>query len=294
MAVTVYEYVNKVKPLLIITVIKYSFFSADERLSNYIFSYGTIMVGEGKSAPLLSPPNGMTGFLIRTVSGPNAELILKEFKPGPIATQPSYVIGQISYPINFYAVGEITYLVVFFQPLGLYQLFGYNRMNELANKSIGVLDFLGEKKGEILLKELMSESDTLKQINILNNFFLQQFPVYNDCTHVKIALDLIHEAKGNISIKTILEKCDLSRRTLERAFRDKIGISPKVYTQVFRFKCTMNYLKENPLTTWSELSNIIGFFDQPHLIRYFKKYLKVSPNTLVQLDLELINYLLHH
>jgi AraC-like DNA-binding protein len=275
-------------------VIKYSFSPVDDRLSDYIFSYGTIMVSEGKSAPLLSPPNGMTGFLIRTVSGPNAELIVKEFKPGTIATQMSYVIGQITYPINFYAVGEITYLVVFFQPLGIYQLFGLNNMSELTNRSIGILDFLGEKKGETLLKELMSESETLKQINVLNNFFLQQRPVYDDCAQVKIALNLIHETKGNISVKAILEKCGLSRRSLERAFKNKIGISPKVYSQVFRFKCTMNHLKENPLTTWSELSNIIGFFDQPHLIRYFKEYLQVSPNNLVQLNIELINYLLRH
>ncbi len=123
---------------------------------------------------------------------------------------------------------------------------------------------------------------------------MQQQIVVDDCSIVKKVLALIYEAQGNISIKKIEETLAVNRRMIERHFISKIGISPKLYSQVFRFKCAMNYLQTNPSATWAALTYNNGFFDQAHIIRYFKEYLKVSPNNLVKLYLDFINYLLKH
>lgn len=104
----------------------------------------------------------------------------------------------------------------------------------------------------------------------------------------------VQNSQGNISVKKISEIAKINRRSLERQFQDKIGLTPKVFAQVYRFKCTMNFLEQNPGITWTELSNSIDYFDQAHMIRYFKKYIKVSPNNLATIDLDVINYLLHH
>ena len=64
-----------------------------------------------------------------------------------------------------------------------------------------------------------------------------------------------------------------------------------MYSSIYWFKCLMNYLQQNPKTTWLEPSSLTGYYDQPHMVRYFKEYLKVSPNQLVTLDVGFINYL---
>ncbi|MBC7628435.1 DUF6597 domain-containing transcriptional factor, partial [Ferruginibacter sp.] len=121
-------------------MIQYTFFPTDARLSEYLFSYGTMEIPADTTSPLLSPPNGLTGFLIRVKEDKNALVVGKDFEGKPIAHQPNYVIGQTTSPITGHGVGHITFLVVFFQPLGMYQLFGCN-MASLTNKSVDLTDF---------------------------------------------------------------------------------------------------------------------------------------------------------
>lgn len=273
-------------------MINYSFFPADARLSEYIFSYGMMEVKDDLTSPLLSPPNGLTGFVIRTTQS-KSDVVAKDFEGKPIAFQPSYVIGQTSYPITGYVVGSLKCFFVFFQPLGLYQLFG-TKMSDLTNKSVDLFDFLGQEMTQNLVGKLLAKDCIENQITVINDFFLNQKNIYNDCLVLKKALELIHSTQGNVSVKMIEETCKINRRSLERYFHDKIGLTPKIYIQVYRFKCAMNYLQQNPQTTWTELSNKLAFFDQAHMIRYFKKYIKVSANNMVSLDVDFMNYFLRH
>ena len=273
-------------------MINYSFFPADARLSEYIFSYGMMEVNDDLTSPLLSPPNGLTGFVIRTTLS-KSDVVAKDFEGNLIAFQPSYVIGQTSYPITGYVIGSLKCFFVFFQPLGLYQLFG-TKMSDLTNKSIDLFDFLGQETAQNLIEKLFVNDSIESQTTVMNHFFLNQKNIYNDCLVLKKALELIRVKQGNVTVKEIEETCKINRRSLERYFQDKIGLTPKIYIQVYRFKCTMNYLQQNPQTTWSELSNELAFFDQAHMIRYFKKYIKVSPNNMVSLDVDFMNYFLRH
>ena len=274
-------------------MIQYTFFPTDGLLSEYLFSYGAIEIPAGTTSPLLSPPNGLTGFLIRVKEDENAAIVATDFKGSNIAHQPNYVIGQTTFPITGHGTGQITFMVVFFQPLGMYQLFGYN-MESLTNKSVDLLDFLGKEKATLLMNQLKNTDDRNEQTEVLNKFFLSQKPILDDCGNVKKALELIHSSQGNINVLSIETTLNINRRSLERHFKSKVGISPKAYAQVYRFKCALNFLQANPGTTWASLTYNNGFFDQSHMIRYFKEYLNVSPNNLVTLDMEFINYLLKH
>ena len=273
-------------------MLNYAFYPTDNRLSEYIFSYGTIDGYATEPYPLLSPPNGLTGFLIR-IGKNDFDVVAQDFRGNPIAHQPSYVIGQITRPITGYTVGPVKFLVVFFQPLGMCQLFG-KKMSALTDKSEDFFDFLGHATAQNLMEILKTDDNLERQINVLNHFFLNLIPVKDDCAELKNVLQLVHASQGNISVIELEEKSKINRRSLERSFQDKIGLTPKVYAQVYRFKCAIQYLEQNPGLTWTDLSNKTEFFDQAHMIRYFKKYTKVSPNKLVTLDVELINFLLKY
>jgi AraC-like DNA-binding protein len=272
-------------------MIQYTFFPPDPLLSGYILSYGLMELPAGIVSPLLSPPNGVTGFVIRIKSDPLGDVRARDFRGNPIAYQTSYAIGQTTFPITGHIAGESSFMMVFFHPLALYSFFGYD-MNRLTNATVDLADFLGVDRYTTLMNDLGQAEEMPDKTEVLNKFFLKQLPEVRKCDLTQSALALIHEAEGNIRIKTLEGTLQTSRRTLERYFNSKVGISPKVYAQIFRFKCAMNFLKSNPKTTWAGLTYNNGFFDQPHLIRYFKEYLKVSPNNLVTLDVDFINYLL--
>ncbi|WP_373057164.1 hypothetical protein [Zunongwangia sp. H14] len=71
-----------------------------------------------------------------------------------------------------------------------------------------------------------------------------------------------------------------------------LGLPPKVYCKIYQFKSLINFLQGNPGITWAQLADEVGYYDQSHMTRYVKKYLKVAPNTMVKLDMDFINYLL--
>jgi AraC-like DNA-binding protein len=122
------------------------------------------------------------------------------------------------------------------------------------------------------------------QVRVLNDFFSDQCPIQNDVLdRFRKMLDYIHDKKGDVSIRD-LEKIGLyNRRTLERHFNKIVGISPKVYCQIYRFKCLVNLIQTQPGITWAQLAPQAGYYDQAYLSRYVKDYLKVSPNSIVKL-----------
>ncbi len=155
-----------------------------------------------------------------------------------------------------------------------------------------LIDFLGKEKADKLLDELRADQNNEQQIKVLNDFFLGLNTKGKEIDNIKRVLEYIHNNKGGVSIKEIEQNCHCQRKTLERHFKKMIGLSPKVYTQIYQFKCLINLLQAQPEITWSQLADKAGYFDQSHMSRYVKEYLKVSPNSIVELDMDFINYLL--
>lgn len=199
--------------------------------------------------------------------------------------------GQVTAPMVGTVTGKEKIVLVFIQPCGLYQFFGIN-MSLLTNTSMPLHELLGEEQADDLIGKLASAADHDSIIQILNAFFLSRLPALEIAPNVKQAIDYIHQQKGNVNIKDIERTCFITPRSLERYFKMYIGLSPKDYAKIYRFKCLMNYIQEHPGVTWKTLCEENGYYDQAHLTRYFTRYLKIKPTEMVTVDMDYINYLL--
>ncbi len=124
------------------------------------------------------------------------------------------------------------------------------------------------------------------------NFFYRSLPAIEIPAKIVLALDYIHKNKGNVSVKDIEANCFITSRSLERHFKTFVGLSPKEYAKIFRFKCLINFIHQNPGVTWHTLCEQNGYYDQSHLTRYFTRYLNIKPTEIVYPDTDFINYLL--
>jgi AraC-like DNA-binding protein len=70
---------------------------------------------------------------------------------------------------------------------------------------------------------------------------------------------------------------NVSERTLRRYFTSHVGLAPKALQRVVRVQATMRALVERPLLPRSRLALALGFSDQPHWNREFKRLLDMSP-----------------
>jgi AraC-like DNA-binding protein len=261
-------------------------FLPPDSLAPYIAFYGIFDVADGIDEPYVSPPLGLCGFILSFNNIINARLKEQLFmKEQYCAT------GQVTAPMVGSIRGKEKIVMVFIQPFGLYQFFGID-MSSLTDTSMPLHELLGEKAANTLIEQLINAVDQQSIIQILNTFFLSQLPPFELAPKVKESVDYIHQQKGNVSVKDIERNCFITSRSLERYFKMYIGLSPKDYAKIYRFKCLMNYIHEHPNVNWATLCEDNGYYDQTHLTRYFTRYLKMKPTDLVTVDMDYINYLL--
>lgn len=259
-------------------------------LQEFIASYGILEIPEGETEPYFSPPLAMSGFIINVVNSKG--VVVSKIDNRDFFTENAVVTGQVTSPVYGELVGKVKSIMVFFKPIGMHRLFK-NDLSELTNCSKTISDFLGQEEADLLWENLTAHSDNQQQIDVLNEFFRKRITAREEDKKFEKILNYIHEKQGNVSITEILISSYYPRKSLERHFKKKIGLSPKVYAQIYRFKCLINFLANNPGITWSQLANHTGYFDQSHMSRYIKEYLQVSPNSIVNLDMAFINYLLN-
>ena len=96
---------------------------------------------------------------------------------------------------------------------------------------------------------------------------------------INIIIDEIHNNCGLTDIGYLSDKFNCSVSKLERNFKEYVGITPKRYSNLIRFR---NALKMS--LTQQNLFDIIiklGYYDQAHLIKEFKQFTGVSPGKFI-------------
>lgn len=134
------------------------------------------------------------------------------------------------------------------------------------------------------ITDLQVASDTENQIAIVNSYIdaLIRHSSGNPDYRIKMAVNTILKAKGNITIKELREQLYIGERTLERHFSSEVGVTPKQFARIIQFNFSLNKLKEQDYLSLSDLSYESGFADQSHFIRTFKRYVGKTPKEFLK------------
>jgi AraC-like DNA-binding protein len=71
----------------------------------------------------------------------------------------------------------------------------------------------------------------------------------------------------------------LTPRTLQRRFREEVGMDPTLLRRIFRFRTAFGLLERLPPGRWSRVAARAGYFDQAHLIREFRRFAGAPPSV---------------
>jgi methylphosphotriester-DNA--protein-cysteine methyltransferase len=73
-------------------------------------------------------------------------------------------------------------------------------------------------------------------------------------------------------------RAGVSHRTLIARFRAATGMAPKAYAQLWRFHSSVTAVQAgSPAPDWAGLAAASGFYDQPHVIRAFRRFTGWTP-----------------
>ncbi|MEA3176582.1 MAG: hypothetical protein QOI59_105 [Gammaproteobacteria bacterium] len=92
-------------------------------------------------------------------------------------------------------------------------------------------------------------------------------------------LQRIHLSRGTLSIMKWLRAERIDSRTLERRFCTYMGMMPKQYARVVRFKHSYRSLMVAEPSTAALRTHLDPYYDQSHFIREFRKFLGTAPTA---------------
>jgi AraC-like DNA-binding protein len=75
---------------------------------------------------------------------------------------------------------------------------------------------------------------------------------------------------------------NLTTRTLQRLFSRYAGVSPSWVIRRYRLHDAVDQLDQGEIVDWPALAVDLGYFDQAHFIKDFKKIIGVSPGKYVR------------
>ena len=164
-----------------------------------------------------------------------------------------------------------------FKPAGI-TAFTRIPVHELTDQSLelSLLDTLFEKSFYEALPEKQSFAEIVAHTN---NCLLKRLPrLYHFNQQIIRAVDLISLANGQSGLAGLAFDVCLSQRHFERKFKATIGISPKTFAKILRFKQAVKYLHNYPHKDLATIAEECGYYDYTHLQKDFKSLSGDTPS----------------
>ncbi len=240
------------------------------------------MEGNGRQDTIVGEntlfPNGYSGIFFNF--GNRGKMTLKTNFEAPRVS----IFGQIDkhftvqHSPGFYSLG------VLLKPTVLSRLLGIN-MGEITNMAIdGTLIRDDFRSLYNRLEECVSVSSKIRLIEEFIAAILVR--THHHPMLVDHALELLRQPMFN-PIQNVAKELQVSERYLEMKFRAAVGLTPKTYSLIVRFKRIECQLRNASTVRWQDLSFAHEYFDQNHFIKDFKRFTGNTPSDYLVRDFKM-------
>lgn len=191
---------------------------------------------------------------------------------GNIEPLPSpFMIGLLNQPAHFYAKNSLEIIGIRCYPWSIFDLL------ELPSGKNGVQIFEHSiAQLQPILAQYIKDGKIEEAITHVQKEFLSIPQIFNDNTLSK-AGNIMRETKGTMSVSQIATEAHSTVRTLERKFKQSSGHTVKDVSGLIRFEQVRNQLWLDPESNLAALAIELGYTDQAHLSREFKRYSGTTP-----------------
>lgn len=176
---------------------------------------------------------------------------------------------------------------------------------ELVNR-FGIYDAQMKWLGQSLLAEMQSNGlagklYTESLLSLLVIHLLRQHSAFGQALQIdqrqfspsrlKQVLEYIHDHLGqNLSLADLANLANLSPSRFTRVFRQETGVSPHQYLIHARIERAKHLLRSGGEISIGNIAHQVGFADQSHFTRHFKRIVGVTPKTVLQESRNILNY----
>ena len=94
---------------------------------------------------------------------------------------------------------------------------------------------------------------------------------------VRYAVEQLSGEGALRGVRKIQLDTGLSHTRFIQLFREHVGLTPKLFGRVRRFRAVLDRIEKGLPVNWAELAADCGYFDQAHLIHDFRAFAGVTP-----------------
>lgn len=98
------------------------------------------------------------------------------------------------------------------------------------------------------------------------------------------ALTLIKSKRGCLEVQTLAKHLNISDRQLRRKFQHHVGLTPKQYNNIIRFRYANRLIKQQPTKSLTEVAHNAGYFDLAHFTHAIQKITGIPPSQMSAID----------
>jgi AraC-like DNA-binding protein len=188
-----------------------------------------------------------------------------------------HLVGERDSSILVNLPGGIDQIGVKFKPMGLFALL-HQPLSAIANQLIHVTNLEDTSLNELGEQVFDAPTDGAR-LELINRFFLQRLLVAEPPEPlVEQALQTILHRQGNVRVDELSQQLGTHYKALERKFKIYVGLTPKTFARVVRFKHT--YKQFHAIAPHDPSFFLdLGYYDQNHFIKDFKYFLNTTPTA---------------
>ncbi|TGK01190.1 AraC family transcriptional regulator [Leptospira langatensis] len=197
------------------------------------------------------------------------------------------ITGVLTGPRTFYSQANTKSLLIQIPPLLLSRRISVP-MNEIKDASLSLEDLFTKSEVSQLLEDCEEANENVSVSSwdaslVFQKFWKNKELKEDSDTYLIEAMQRIRSSAGELGIRSLAEDLGVSQSTLERGFKARVGINPKEFASLVRFRKALEGLGKTESLT--ELAYGSGYYDQAHFIREFKKKTGTSPKKWNSLNI---------
>ena len=193
------------------------------------------------------------------------------WRPSPDYT----LIGLQNAPYEVRFSDAVEVFAIRFSPAGFFSLFGVPP-GDFVDAHDDLAAVLGARFRDVA-SQIRDEGDVAGRLHVAERY-LHGAADDHDATYLNHAEQLIRRSEGRLSVEAVTGQLPVSRRQLERAFKSRLGMTPKQYMRIARLNRAQRFLLDGQCRNLAEVAYAAGYADQPHFTHEFTSFVGRSPS----------------
>lgn len=153
--------------------------------------------------------------------------------------------------------------------------------SSVAGRIVALGDLWGEAATRRLSERLAAARSPIEAASIVKGAIAER--AANGVVHHARSRLVREAAEGfaRASVSAVAADLGVSERHLRRVFREAVGMSPKAFSRIVRFRRALRAAREDGPANWAGIAAATGYYDQAHLIEEFRAIAGVTPRALL-------------